>query len=54
MFRNVDAQGQPDPRTLHAGRPPTAGEKWLLSVWILDRPVPDTRNPGLMAAMAGG
>jgi len=54
MFRNVDAQGQPAPRTLHAGRPPTAGEKWLLSVWILDRPVPDGRNPGLMAAMAGG
>ncbi|MGZ3275239.1 MAG: 2OG-Fe(II) oxygenase [Phenylobacterium sp.] len=54
MFRNVDAQGQPDPRTLHAGRPPTAGEKWLLSVWILDRPVPDSRNPALMAAMAGG
>ena len=54
MFRNVDAQGQPDSRTLHAGQPPTAGEKWLLSVWILDRPISDTRNPGLMAVMAAG
>ena len=54
MFRNVDAQGRPDLRTLHAGRPPTRGEKWLLSVWILDRAVPDSRNPALMAALAGG
>jgi len=53
MFRNVDAQGRPDPRTLHAGRPPTQGEKWLLSVWILDRATPDSRDPGLMAALAG-
>jgi prolyl 4-hydroxylase len=52
MFRNVDARGEPDPRTLHAGLPPTAGEKWLLSVWILDRPAPDSRNPALMATMA--
>jgi TPR repeat protein len=52
LFRNVDAQGQPDPRTLHAGRPPTRGEKWLLSVWILDRATPDSRDPRLMAAMA--
>jgi hypothetical protein len=53
MFRNVDAQGQPDPRTLHAGRPPTQGEKWVLSVWILDRATPDSRDPALIAALAG-
>jgi hypothetical protein len=53
VFRNVDAQGRPDPRTLHAGRPPTRGEKWLLSIWILDRATPDSRDPGLMAALAG-
>jgi prolyl 4-hydroxylase len=53
MFRNVDALGRPDPRTVHAGRPPTRGEKWLLSVWILDRAAPDNRDPALMAAMAG-
>jgi hypothetical protein len=53
MFRNVDAKGHPDPRTLHAGTPPTQGEKWVLSVWILDRGVPDSRDPDLMAALAG-
>lgn len=34
FFHNVDARGAPDPRTLHAGRPPLRGEKWLLSQWI--------------------
>jgi prolyl 4-hydroxylase len=53
LFRNVDAKGAPDPRTLHAGTPPTAGEKWVLSVWILDRATPDSRNPALTAALAG-
>ncbi len=36
-WRNVTAAGQPDMRTLHAGRPPASGEKWLLSKWIRDR-----------------
>lgn len=36
-FRNVSAAGLPDLRTLHAGRPPASGEKWLLSKWIRDR-----------------
>jgi prolyl 4-hydroxylase len=36
-WRNVTAAGQPDMRTLHAGRPPVSGEKWLLSKWIRDR-----------------
>jgi prolyl 4-hydroxylase len=53
MFRNVDAAGQTDPRTLHAGRPPTQGEKWLLSIWIRDRAPPENSDPGLNAAMAG-
>ncbi len=34
MFWNLDAVGAPDRRTKHAGRAPTAGEKWLLSQWI--------------------
>jgi hypothetical protein len=38
VFRNVDAAGEPDPLTLHAGRAPTRGEKWLLSKWIRSRP----------------
>ena len=37
-FANVDPAGRPDPMTLHAGLPPTSGEKWLLSQWIHDRP----------------
>ena len=38
VFGNVDPSGAPDPRTMHAGLPPTSGEKWLLSQWIRDRP----------------
>jgi prolyl 4-hydroxylase len=37
MFANVDVEGRPDRQTLHAGLPPTAGEKWLFSQWIRDR-----------------
>ena len=40
IFFSVDAAGQPDTRSLHAGLPPTRGEKWLLSQWIRDRPQP--------------
>jgi hypothetical protein len=39
LFSNVDATGAPDYATLHAGLPPTKGEKWLLSQWIRTRPV---------------
>jgi hypothetical protein len=37
FFANVDPSGAPDRLTLHAGRPPTRGEKWILSQWIRDR-----------------
>jgi len=40
VFWNVDASGHGDPRTVHAGLPPTSGGKWLLSQWIRDRPQP--------------
>jgi hypothetical protein len=36
-FGNLDAAGAPDPRTLHAGLPPTLGEKWLFSQWVRNR-----------------
>ena len=36
VFVNLDAAGQPDRRTVHAGLAPTRGEKWLLSQWIRD------------------
>lgn len=37
VFGNVDAAGMPDPRTQHAGCPPTSGEKWVFSQWVRDR-----------------
>jgi hypothetical protein len=37
FFSNVGPAGAPDRRTLHAGLPPTKGEKWLFSQWIRDR-----------------
>jgi hypothetical protein len=39
LFSNVDANGAPDYDTVHAGMPPTSGEKWVLSQWIRNRPV---------------
>lgn len=45
VFRNVDAAGAPDKSSLHAGRPVNAGEKWIVSQWVCDKPqglrVPD-------------
>jgi prolyl 4-hydroxylase len=37
FFANVTHEGVPDPNTLHAGLPPTCGEKWVFSQWIRDR-----------------
>jgi len=38
LFANIDAASRaPDPLTLHAGLPPTRGEKWIFSQWIRDR-----------------
>lgn len=34
FFRNTNAAGEPDRRTLHAGLPPKKGEKWLYSKWV--------------------
>lgn len=34
VFDNLTADGQPDPRTRHAGLPITAGEKWIATRWI--------------------
>lgn len=45
VFRNVTDAGEPDRRTLHAGRAPTRGEKWLLSKWVRSRPQ-DVRDRG--------
>lgn len=40
IFWNLDAQGAREMNSLHAGLPVTKGEKWLLSKWIRQRPVP--------------
>ena len=37
FFTNVDRSGRGDPLTMHAGTPPTSGEKWVVSQWIRDR-----------------
>jgi len=39
LFRNADESGCPDANAQHAGLPPTAGEKFLASRWIRQRPV---------------
>jgi hypothetical protein len=39
LFSNVDANGAPDYDTIHAGMPPTSGDKWVLSQWVRTRPV---------------
>ena len=53
VFSNVDAAGQPDRRTLHAGLAPTQGEKWVLSQWIRDRVPAGVGDPQLIAALNG-
>ena len=45
FFWNVEPDGTIDPATLHAGLPPTRGEKWLLSQWIRSRPWLDSITP---------
>lgn len=34
MFINVTDKGEPNPLTIHAGRPVTSGVKWLSTMWI--------------------
>jgi hypothetical protein len=40
IFENVKANGAGDLSTLHAGLPPTQGEKWLFSQWMRSKPQP--------------
>jgi hypothetical protein len=39
LFHNVTDQGFPDDRTLHAGLPVVAGDKWLATLWLRERPM---------------
>lgn len=36
-FRNLTADGRPDPDSLHAGLPVERGEKWLATLWLRQR-----------------
>ncbi len=38
LFYNTDSSGQVDPSTLHGGAPVLAGEKWLATRWLRERP----------------
>lgn len=38
IWANVDAEGEPNERSLHEGRPPKGGEKLAINVWVADRP----------------
>jgi prolyl 4-hydroxylase len=42
IFWSVSERGAPERDSLHAGTPVLSGEKWLLSQWIRQRPVPLT------------
>lgn len=37
-FANTDSNFQADVRTLHGGRPPVSGEKWVFSQFVRNRP----------------
>lgn len=39
LFVNALPDGKPDGRSVHAGRPPTRGEKWLLSQFVREHSV---------------
>jgi len=49
LFSNVLPNGAPDKNTWHAGLPPTAGRKWVLSQWIRNQPQPYRRVPSIRA-----
>lgn len=40
LFWNLSAAGEGERDSLHTGSPVTRGEKWLLSKWIRQKPVP--------------
>jgi hypothetical protein len=43
FFVNALPSGKPDKRMVHAGRPPTSGEKWIVSQFIRNRPALNAR-----------
>jgi hypothetical protein len=48
FWANLDMEARPEPRSRHAGLPPTSGQKWILSQWIRDRtPASGAQNRSL-------
>jgi hypothetical protein len=43
FFTNALPNGRPDTRMVHAGLPPTSGEKWIVSQFVRNRPVLNSR-----------
>lgn len=43
FWANLDQHHNPDRQTVHAGLPPTRGQKWVFSQWICERPLMDGR-----------
>ena len=43
FFVNALPNGKPDTRMVHAGRPPTHGQKWIVSQFIRNRPALNAR-----------
>lgn len=39
VFHNVDASGEVDRRTVHTGRSPVNGDKWVISKWFRTKPL---------------
>ena len=39
VFHSVDEQGRTDQRTVHAGRSPVSGDKWVISKWFRTKPL---------------
>lgn len=52
VWANVDETGEPNERSLHEGRPPVAGEKIAINVWVADKPF-DLSN-GMEGAIRSG
>jgi hypothetical protein len=46
LWSNVKPDGSTEPLTLHEGRPPVSGEKWLLSKWMRDCSQAEAPGPG--------